>query len=485
MGEERADRVGAPVRRWFGQLGHALTHGISVARARARAAGYGKPLSDMAQVILIITAMCREGPSALQLAFRRTIPFGRRPLGISEPHVFPLPMPEQSQKQAGAEEEFVRSNVALLNLMYAGRVPDHVPGPPTATQRRLVDMIRSDVSHFVSRGLPVAVTEELDECCLTTDGYAGSSTVVEELDERGGIPAVASQVDTGKILDTFDPVLALQVLEPRKVLLPSRSRPLKLQKAYSSLGKGYGVLMKKARRAGLVQFRAPRQVAEHRGKHLVSGNFAVRESDQETRVITDVAVNQLMNEELVPRPAFAYIPRMRSYTVPANCRLLVNKVDARHYFHMLAIGSKWKKYLAHNPVMTRRGLRYPVHCAIPMGFKPACGMAQAVTDATAVAASLPQDRRVIPTAPTPLFGSVWGSTVDDIWALDPVVEATEKEPDGSQWMRRCVEAWDGFGIAAHPDKVVIGAAGSEVQGYYFDPRRHTVGVALDKRWLVM
>ena len=72
---------------------------------------------------------------------------------------------------------------------------------------------------------------------------------------------------------------------------------------------------------------------------MVSGDFAVKKNATETRVITDVITNQLLDEDLWPRSSFDHVPRLRVYTVPRRC-LLINKVDARHYFHVLAVGGR-------------------------------------------------------------------------------------------------------------------------------------------------
>ena len=150
-------------------------------------------------------------------------------------------------------------------------------------------------------------------------GYAGPRSVAEPLDERAGIPGVAATVDTFEVLKGFDNVIAQVVRDLRKVFLPSRRRPIRLERPYSSLVRGYSGLMKKARKSGLVQFGMKTKVAKHRKKVLVSGDFAVKKNETETRVITDVVVNQLLDEEKVPKPVFAYISIMHSYTVKTHC----------------------------------------------------------------------------------------------------------------------------------------------------------------------
>ena len=434
---------------------------------------------------MIVGEMASRGSSPLQLAVRRSLPTLQRPRGCSDVSVFPIPVPEQTPVKGG-DLGFLRANVALLNLLYAGRVPEHCSAPSTATQRRVCDLIAEDCAHFTGCGLSTASVEEFDAFSLSSLGYAGPSGVVEPLDERGGIPEEAAVVQTAEVLKNSFPQMSAQLLRPSKALLPSRMRPTKLQKPYTFVGPGYGNLMKRASKAGLVQLRSEKRVARHRGKLLVSGDFAVRKNETETRVITDVISNQLIDETSLPRPSFAHIPRLRAYYVSPSHKILVNKVDARHYFHVLSIGERWKKYLAHNPISTRKGLRYPVHCAIPMGFKPACGYAQAVTDHVVSLAGLPSNARVVPEVPCPSQGAIWGSIVDDIWALDCVPKVQgEEEVEGKVWMQRCCEAWDSIGVTAHPDKIHLGLEGGEVQGYHVDSHRRSVGVSLAKRWLLV
>eukprot|EP00972_Heterocapsa_arctica_P007823 1140476-Heterocapsa_arctica.AAC.1 len=63
-----------------------------------------------------------------------------------------------------------------------------------------------------------------------------------------------------------------------------------------------------------------------------------------------------------------HIPQMRTLTVPRGRRLLVSKRDARHYFHVLRNGPKWRQWLALPPMMQRGLKKYPVQRAWPMVF---------------------------------------------------------------------------------------------------------------------
>eukprot|EP00974_Lingulodinium_polyedra_P079192 7670870-Lingulodinium_polyedra.AAC.1 len=80
------------------------------------------------------------------------------------------------------------------------------------------------------------------------------------------------------------------------------------------------------------------------GQPLVTGAFAVPKEPEEDRMITAAnPLNALCDPDKVPRPRFAYIPRLRTVRVRhRHVRLTVSKRDARHYFHALAPGRAWR-----------------------------------------------------------------------------------------------------------------------------------------------
>ena len=111
-------------------------------------------------------------------------------------------------------------------------------------------------------------------------------------------------------------------------------------------------------------------------------------------------INQLLDKEQLPRPRFAYIPSLRSVTVPSGGKIVVSKRDARHYFHRLRIGRRWGKWLCGPPIRAGAGAsggeRYPSCRSAPMGFGPSAGWAQGLTDVVAFDAELPQHQRLHP-----------------------------------------------------------------------------------------
>eukprot|EP00973_Karenia_brevis_P058331 8122462-Karenia_brevis.AAC.1 len=97
--------------------------------------------------------------------------------------------------------------------------------------------------------------------------------------------------------------------------------------------------------------RRMRRVARHAGKPIINGGFAVPKDELEDRLISaDVPINQLLDSEKLPRPRFAYIPRLRVVRSDPRKVIRVTKRDARHYFHMLRLGKRWRKYLSNPPV---------------------------------------------------------------------------------------------------------------------------------------
>eukprot|EP00974_Lingulodinium_polyedra_P010091 970162-Lingulodinium_polyedra.AAC.1 len=72
------------------------------------------------------------------------------------------------------------------------------------------------------------------------------------------------------------------------------------------------------------------------------------------------------------------LSHLRAVAVPQRSVIRICKMDARRYFHTLAVGRRWRKYLAHPPLgrTAQHGERFPVACSLPMGFAPAASWAQ-------------------------------------------------------------------------------------------------------------
>eukprot|EP00435_Cladocopium_sp_Y103_P038561 s430_g10.t1 len=413
--------------------------------------------------------------------------------GKSPSHVFPLPpMSKGGNFLTGKNVKSSRDKmcqaggnviVACLNWMHGGqRQRDHMP-VLSAAHRRVHSRIEGALEAMVMTDELILTNSGLDQFLRQSKFYTGEGVSLA-LGVRGGVPEKAADVSLADHLSEHFPVMAKQVVRPDCLLLPSRRRPRRVKRGYTWLAPTYPELVKRNIQAGLHRYKKASQVARHRGVKCLAGAFAVKKDSVEDRVITDPSVNQLLDPEKLPRPKFAYIPSLRCLTVPSEGIVAVSKRDARHYFHRLRIGKNWHRWLCGPPVEVsgRGGSRrlYPASCSAPMGFGPSAGWAQGLTDVVAIDAQLPQDCRVHPDFVIPESLPVWGSIIDDIWALEHV-PGDEVASIGPAWLQQAETAWTVRGVAPNTKKSVDGAHGEEIQGYFVHPTRHWVGLSYEKR----
>ena len=111
-----------------------------------------------------------------------------------------------------------------------------------------------------------------------------------------------------------------------------------------------------------------------------------------------------------------------------------------------------------------------------MGFGASAGWAQALADVVTAAAQLPPERRVTADEPPPHILPVWGTILDDVWAL-------EDNPDqpGVTWSARAPEEWEQRGVESNRGKAVDRCYGGEIQGVLVDAKSHWVGVSVPRR----
>lgn len=251
---------------------------------------------------------------------------------------------------------------------------------------------------------------------------------------------------------------------------------------YILVDKGYREFVARCCRSGLQRLARPSRIWKHRGRRLINGAFAVGKNLQEDRFISGVCpTNALLDEVLVPRPVFAYVPRLRGLQTRPGSRVVVSKRDARHYFHALRLGRKWEKFVGHPPVTGADGASLvPVHRSAPMGFMPSAVWAQAVTDTMALAAELPPDKRVSYNLAVPNELPVWGSIVDDLWGVAELEPEERSHPTLDEWMRRVDHEWPRLDVPINEKK--SGACGSEeVQACVLHPRDHRLGAGWKRR----
>ena len=413
--------------------------------------------------------------------------------GKSPSHVFPLPpmsrggtflcgtnIKSPSDRVCKAGGNMV---VTCLNWMHGGQRQRDEQPVLSAAHCRVHSRIERALEAMVMTDEPVLTNCGLDQFLRQSEFYTGDGVSLA-LGVKGGVPEKAADVPLANHLSEHFPEMAKQVVRPSCLLLASKRRPRRVKRGYTWLAPSYPELVKRNVQAGLHRYKKASQVAKHRGVQCLAGAFAVKKDSNEDRVITDPSVNQLLDPDKLPRPKFAYIPSLRCLTVPPQGIVAVSKRDPRHYFHRLRIGKNWHRWLCGPPVTVagRGGSRklFPASCSAPMGFGPSAGWAQGLTDVVAIDAQMPPDCRIHPDIVIPESLPIWGSIIDDIWALEHVAD-NEVATTGPSWLQQAETAWIVRDVAPNTKKSVDGAHGEEIQGYYVHPTGHWVGLSHEKR----
>ena len=128
----------------------------------------------------------------------------------------------------------------------------------------------------------------------------------------------------------------------------------------------------------------------------------------------------------------------------------------------------------------------PLHLSVPMGFGPAAGWAQAVTDTATLQAGLPEQQRVTFKKPVPRNFPIWGSILDDVWTVEEVPTADDTDEIREAWIAAVTGIWPKMGVAVNEKKSVngecsIGVGAAEIQGAQMHPTRHWLGSSLGRR----
>ena len=401
--------------------------------------------------------------------------------------------------------------ITIHNCMFAGEGTFGV-GPPSAAQRRVQRVQLHAAFQFFGCGVPYPETDTILAATRSRLDFYGAGGPTLPLSNRGGVPAVAGNVDLHEVLAEHFPHEARCVNEPRAILLPPRLRPEKLPRPYVKLAADYPSFVARCVDAGLMDVVPQSQVWKHRGAPLYAGAFAVKKDADEDRVIlAAVPVNHLLRGDRVPRPRFGYPPRLRGLRTRPGVRMVKYKRDARHYFFQLRLPMRWRKYLAWPPLKSDgRVLLYPRSICVPMGFAPSAGWAQRVTDRATE--GLPADRQVRFDLAVPEDWPVWGSIVDDVWAIAeepgtgsvvspscPLRTAAGRRPHAMDaddqpmpddlqcprdWIRHVEQKWSDIGVELNVKKNVD-AAEAEIQGATLHPLDHWLGVSVERRVVVM
>ncbi|CAE8581762.1 unnamed protein product, partial [Polarella glacialis] len=452
---------------------------MALQQAKAKGGSWEKAASAVCRIaagaaamevieVLVNTAMTAGG------TLQRLVSMGGgrlrpREMGKSSDAVFPLPLlqatklPSKGRARERAKRRanllgLANANIALVNWQYAGREEAaYTRLSPTVAQGRAQQVVFDSVHSFL-RGVEYASGEsEIKEYLLeAVHSYGSGSCHALPLGLRAGVPERAAQVDTADVVRDFDPVMAKQILEPASLLLPCKLRPVKLPRPFAKLAATYPQYVKRNIAAGLQTLKPRHRIHKHRGKALWGGSFAVAKNAEEDRAISALCpLNELVDKSRLWGPKFA---RM--------------------------VGKKWGKYTAHPPLPadSRYAEMFPAHCTVPMGFTGAAAWAQGFNESIAMRAELPPDSRLVDGKPVPTQLPVWGSILDDMWAIDEVEVPNEPHAVAHEWMQRVSSEWHAVGVEDHVKKTVNGVPAEEVQGAMIDGIEHWVGVSRVKRF---
>ena len=344
-----------------------------------------------------------------------------RPLvaGICPDNIFPVPCMSVSEARSVAgralsvDDRFravvglANIQITCLNLLYAGG-SCYGEGRASAAQRRLQAVQLKVCDAFVVHDVSWPAKEDVFEELARHLDYGGDGGKVLPLTSRCGVPQQAGGVDLASVLEKSRPEMHKQILFPRKLMLKKKFRPHVLKRPFVKVGGDYKQFVAKCVKNRLMDVVPRSQIWKHNNKLVYSGAFAVAKDEVEDRFIMAACPNnQLLDRERLPRPQFAYIPKMRSLLTTPGRHIVIYKRDARHYFFQLSLHRRWRKFLGMPPIRDGNQELYPRQCCAPMGFAPSAGWAHGLTEVCAEKAELPTVNEVkFGRPPPPKFSSL-------------------------------------------------------------------------------
>ena len=239
--------------------------------------------------------------------------------------------------------------------------------------------------------------------------------------------------------------------------------------------------MDKAVAANLMELGDAEDVAQVAGGIAEQSAFAVPKDKLEDRWISCMEVtNSLVDPKRMQRIHLPYMPQLATLSTRLGRRLVLSKRDARHYFHVLRNGKRWRPYMCQPAVRKHHVKKYPLLRAWPMGFRNSAIIAHRVTDAAAHAADLPTECRFTPAQATPLEPPLWATCIDDFVALH-----YDDDPVGVDWAQRLEDAWAEINVTSHPGKKLDAVPNQEMLGLQVGPDDHVLSLTPAKEWELM
>ena len=266
-------------------------------------------------------------------------------------------------------------------------------------------------------------------------GYTGAGGVLR-LGTRSKFAAELGTCDVAAVLSRTHPKIAAIALRPSLLLkIPDQWDAADRPRIFAHLDRSYDQLIDDAASTGAVLLYDVQRLPRIAGAPLRGGGFAVPKDDLEDRWISPLEeTNALVDPAALPPVVYPYLPQLGSLLIKPGQRPVVSKRDARNYYPTLKSGEEWWQWFPNPPLRRDGGRHVPVHTTWPMGFRGSFVIAQSVTDVACEAADLPQDRRCLPGISCPLELPVWGSILDDVWAIYDERDPGDLHPE--RWLGR-------------------------------------------------
>ena len=470
--------------------------GASGAAAAVRRLEVGAPGWELLGVAA--DALCTAGGTVQKVAARSLAHKEKeREAHQSLDQVFPVPLvrvgslPRRGRGRARAMRRrrllgIINTMLAVWNLQYLGREQlCYTSWAPTAAQRRIQLRAGSYVEELL-RDLDGVSGEQAIQDYLKqpVGGYDAGGAIAMFLGLRAGVPARAGAVNLASELCEFDAETARQVLEPRRALLPPPDRPVRLPRGRARLAASYPEFVSRTCKSQLQSLRPRARIFKHRGAPIINGAFAVAKSMSEDRAISNlVPLNTLISKKVFWKPVFARMPSLRTLYLKTGKIVRMAKRDCRHFFHQLAVGRRWMKFFAH-PAVPGSDL-YPCHRCDHMGFAGSVSWAQRLNEKLIADSTVPMENRVVGDSLMPADFPVWGSILDDVWALEVVDDEAAPPGVAAEWVADLASQWNKAGLEENMEKQVVSATTGEVQGAYLHGKEGWLGVSRTKRMLLL
>ena len=402
-------------------------------------------------------------------------------------------------------------------------------GPPTPAQASALAALLVDCERFVkdeTARSPVDFQKELGAKLhsywgepVYTAQYLTLLQVTPTLPEKG----IAASVE---IVEVLKGQIRDQLRDPESLLLPEEEWPERPPKARTMLKdpSEWGSLANELWQRDLTMWLPEEEIFHHHGTPVVSGFFGVGKGKpvpnhpdkEQLRLICNLVPSNGYFREI--RGDVCHLPYMMqwgSIILEDNEVLLISQEDMTCAFYLFRLPAAWCKYFAvglpinleelHGNSRARdaskrmakgndcKGRGYLVLQVLPMGWKSAVGIMQAVhrmilASSLAGPNRLPTPAEIRKTVPMPSSADqrtqkAWQVYLDNYasFLIALLREAEKLEGQASDWHKAARASWEAWNIPSAADKSVANAFEAKELGCFVDGYAGTLGTTIQRR----